>query len=208
MAEWWNRNKIIPLENGNFQKIIDFYLFNCPSEIKNVNEKKGTVTYEKVSQKAVTLREKEWKDGGIQSLLAAMKKTNSKHLCYENCKKGQVLEKQNMLENEKDKNDSFFEMIVFQTRGDMNDTSSIYYYIRNALAHGSFSVVEHNNKTTYFFESAKNDTITARIRLREETLLNWIVLFNSTADDLRKSNKRANNKKYRDKKKKSRVEAA
>ena len=27
---WWNRAESIPVKDSNFQKILNFYLFNCP----------------------------------------------------------------------------------------------------------------------------------------------------------------------------------
>ena len=81
----------------------------------------------------------------------------------------------------------------------MSKTSAIFYYIRNALAHGSFGTTLSSGKRTYYFESAKNDIVKARIRLREETLLSWIDLFFNSPNTLKMSMKQNgnNNKKYK-----------
>ena len=59
---------------------------------------------------------------------------------------------------------------------------TIFYYIRNALAHGSFMV----NGDIYSFESSKDGTTKAAIRLREETLLKWIKDVSLSPEKLKK----------------------
>ena len=86
-------------------------------------------------------------------------------------------------------------MIVFTKRSDMNITASIFYYIRNAFAHGSFSVSDR----IYYFESSKKGKVLAQIRLHEQTLVKWIELFNSKPDEI-KSHKKLSQKKKKQKK--------
>lgn len=175
MNEWWNKGTLIPFNSHNFQKIIDFFLFNCPIEIEKGNKKKGTKTYEKVSRRATTLRAQGWTGGSLNTLLASMKHTTSGHLEYRVFDTSKDISSEvNMIEKSVSLTDSNFEMIVMSERTDMKKTSSIFYYIRNAFAHGSFSVITDNGRTVYYLESAKNSTIKARLRLREETLMKWI----------------------------------
>lgn len=178
MAEWWDKNKDFPLKDENFQRVLDFFLFHCPSEIEKVNKKKGTRTYSKVSKRAETLRTKGWTGGYLNTLLASMKHTSSGQLEYRTFNAAVEIEKEvKALEKDTSMRDKHFEMIVFMERSDMSKTSAIFYYIRNAFAHGSFSIVNANGKKVYYLESDKDGIVKAQIRLREETLLNWIKTF-------------------------------
>lgn len=196
MKEWWNKNKAIALENQNLQDILTFFLFNCPCEIERGSLSNGTKKYEKVSARAETLRQMGWVKGHVQTLLAAMKRTASGSLVFEHLKT--TVSIANVVANI-EKNvafaDEHYEMIVICERSDMNLTSAIFYYIRNALAHGSFSIID----TTYYFESAKEGVVKARIRLREATLLEWIKLVSLSPQKLRNAMKE-NNKVHRRKK--------
>lgn len=175
MDEWWKKTSSIPLDDINFQKIVDFYLFNCPCEIEKGTKKNGTKTYTKVSKRASTLRMQRWTGGCLNTLLAAMKQTSSKCLEYHSFEgEKNIINETANIEKSTSMSDEHFEMIVFVKRSDMNMTSSIFYYIRNALAHGSFSVISDKTRKIYYLESAKNGVVKARIRLREETLLKWI----------------------------------
>ena len=69
-----------------------------------------------------------------------------------------------------------FEMVIFIENSDLKKTRTIFYAIRNAFAHGSFSVSGAGEKRTYCLENRKDGVLKARIRLREKTLLNWIEL--------------------------------
>ena len=164
MADWWDKGTKIPLNDANFQKIIDFYLFNCPCETESGSVGKGTKKYIKVSKRGTTLRAQGWTKGFLNTLLASMKKTASGHLEYHPFSEGTNI----AIESDKIKydvclSDAHFEMIVFAERSDMNKTSAIFYYIRNALAHGSFSVVYDGNRRIYYLESSKNGTVKVRI---------------------------------------------
>lgn len=186
MAEWWNKGTPIPFNDDNFQKIIDFYVFNCPCETEKGTVKKGTKTYTKVSKRAVTLRAKGWTRGFLNTLFTAMKKTVSGHLEYHTFSEGTDVEiEANKIEMNTSLSDSHFEMLVMADRSDMNKTSAVFYYIRNAFAHGSFSVVFNNNNKVYYLESSKNGVVKARIRLNEKTLLKWIKDFSLSPNALR-----------------------
>ncbi len=49
----------------------------------------------------------------------------------------------------KNKDDNF-EFIIFKGHNNMSDTETIYYYIRNAFAHGSFEVKKMGNHMFIF----------------------------------------------------------
>ena len=164
MAEWWNKGTSIPLDDANFQQIINFYVFNCPCETEKGSVGKGTKTYTKVSKRATTLRAKGWTKGFLNTLFATMKKTVSGHLEYHTFAEGTDVEiEANKVEMNSSFSDSHFEMLIMAERSDMNKTSSVFYYIRNAFAHGSFSVVSDNNRKIYYLESGRK-TVTNRFQ--------------------------------------------
>lgn len=61
-----------------------------------------------------------------------------------------------------------------------NHVLSAFFHIRNALAHGRFEIKKHGNFLYYYFEDVQRDKdgskLTARMVLKEKTLLNWIDL--------------------------------
>lgn len=174
MSEWWDKGTTIPYKSSSFQRILDFYLFHCPCEIEK-HPKNAPKEYCKVSMRATTLRAQGWTKGNLNMLLAAMKHTSSGTLEYHLYKSvADIGSEVKRIERNSSLSDDNFEMIVITERSDMSKTSSIFYYIRNALAHGSFSTMDNNGERTYYLESAKGNKINAQIRLREKTLLEWI----------------------------------
>lgn len=201
MAEWWDKKSQIPLNRDSFQQIIDFYLFHCPSEIEKGKKKNGTLRYERVSKCAKTLRSQGWIGGYLNSLFSYMKHTQSGHLEYAHCTGNDVERKASEIESNSLLSDSHFEMIVVQERNDMNLTSAVFYYIRNAFAHGSFSVIGTGASTRYYLESAKDGAVKARIRLREQTLLKWIKDFDLSPQALKMALLEGRNERRKQKRK-------
>lgn len=183
MEKWLNHYGKIPLESKNFKSILEFYLFQCPCEIKKGSKKKHNEMYSRVSARGSTLREYGWTDGCLNTLLAAMKDTSSKQLTYRHLPaNSEILDEVKSIKKNSTLSDPNFEMIVFVKHPKMSVTSSIFYYIRNAFAHGSFSV----DGDVYCFECSKDGIIKAVIRLREKTLLKWIKDFLLSPEKLKK----------------------
>ena len=200
MATWWKKADTNPLNEANFQKIINFYLFECPCEIEQGSESKGNKRYTAVSKRGTTFRQKGWTGGNLNTLLSAMKKTDNGLLKYHVFSVGEdISAKTDTIEKESSLSDQHFEMVVMAERSDMNKTSSVFYYIRNALAHGSFCQVLSSRQKIYYFESTRKGKIYARIRLKETTLLKWIDYFNSSPQEL-KSSKKSNKSNIKNKK--------
>lgn len=163
---------------------MDFFLFHCPSEIER--RENGTKKYIKVSKRATTLSEQGWFKGYLNTLLVAMKHTTSGHLEYSILKTDKNIDSEvKRIERNSTLSDAHFEMIVMIDRTDMNKASAIFYYVRNALAHGSFSALVNNGRTIYYFESKKDNSVKAQIRLQEETLLKWIDVFSLSPKKLK-----------------------
>ena len=60
-----------------------------------------------------------------------------------------------------------------------NEVLSIFYHIRNALAHGRIAISRDNTNNIYYFledgkKKGENFFVSARIVLKEKTLLKWI----------------------------------
>ena len=71
------------------------------------------------------------------------------------------------------------ERIAFVSAKNYNEVLSIFYHIRNALAHGRIAIMENMDKEiVYFLEDGRkkngNFIVTARMALKEKTLLTWI----------------------------------
>ncbi len=174
MSDWWNKGTDIPLRDKTFCKIVNFYLFHCPCEIRTSNGH-----FAKVSHQGVTFREKGWIYGYVNTLTSCMKKGSSNRLVYNcldtNCN---IEEETKKIEETTPLSDKHFEMITILKHPNMNIPSSIFYYIRNAFAHGK---------------------VKAQLRLRQETLLEWIKDFTLSPNELRKilQVEKKNNKKKR-----------
>ena len=85
--------------------------------------------------------------------------------------------------------DSISEKIYI--RVDDNELMSIFRHLRNSFAHGRFNVIDSNGEQYFLFEdrSTRNDKkkntypISARMILRESTLLKWIEIIEGGKKD-------------------------
>ena len=174
MDNWWDCSKI-PYQDDNFQKILDFYLFGCPMRLPG--KKDG-----QVSQHGKIFEERKIQKGSLKTLYALLKKhTASASIDCEGIKLNaseRARSEDRIIQhiNASQKSDTQFESLIFVVNPEIGVTKSIFYSIRNALAHGSFSVSGTGEKRTYCLENRKDGVLKARIRLREKTLLNWIEL--------------------------------
>lgn len=146
------------LSNSNLQKIVQFYLIECPVEGKSFKGKTfqeygycGSLAFSKLKTKLL--------DAATKSL-----KSN-----YYPCKKEELL-------SYFEKCETIFspdEYCVFLKSDEKSVVRSMFSAIRNALAHGSFNVKSYNKTRIYFFSNQK-EYEKARIILHETTLLSWI----------------------------------
>ena len=127
MNQWYDPACPIPQEDGNFRKILNFYLFECPVD--------------RVSVRGVTLERLGWRGAGLTALLGRMKAAATGTLCYLPVSSGtDVGEAVAQAERSPALSDPDFELIAFREDQRLGKTRTILYRIRNALAHGSFSV--------------------------------------------------------------------
>ena len=148
----------IGMSNRNFQKIVSFYLFECPVAGKS---KRG----------------RKFDDYGIkgQAAFARLKKamllnaTTSLQNNYLPCR-------QNELSSAFERVKSIAptdEYCVFLKYDEKTVMQSLYSAIRNAFANGSFSVKTYSGVRIYFFANF-DGYLKAEIILHEDTLLSWI----------------------------------
>ena len=185
---WWKVSRIP--DDERFWKIIKGFVLECPSSIKKTPKTgKGIESKSKyipVSNRNLSFRYRNISHNLLTTLLCQLRKDlqkKSTYICLEASDDFQLafdsLMKNNTFQ------DNLFELMIFRKRNDMSDTEAIYYAIRNSFAHGSFEVIEKNNKRVYLLESVKNGQIMARMRLNETTLINYIELSNLSVDEIK-----------------------
>lgn len=176
MGTWIDYSTRIPMNEENFQKILEFYLLNCP--IKN---KKGN-SYDDISKRGGQYDNK--------CLLTSFTSQVSKQITYPNIYKevGEISELEyDKFEEEYEGNDKNFALVIYKEKSGFGKGRSILYSIRCALAHGSFEVFKDSNgRNVYKFENNYKGKITARIRLRESELIEWMEFIKNYSPTSRK----------------------
>ena len=145
------------ISNKNLQKIIQFYLFECPVEGKSH-------------------RGKTFKQLGYSGSLSFSKlKKNLLQAATPSLKGNYIPSKKSELPSNSRKCEAITypdEYCVFLENDKNGVVSSLFSAIRNALAHGSFNVRCYNKIRIYYFSNYKGYE-KARIILYEDTLLSW-----------------------------------
>ena len=163
----WIDDKSDLVYTNNFQRIINFYLFQCPNE--------------NVSSSGIDLKSYGWKNPWKNDCLrlylysiATLEndKTLFKAKNYEDVSKGidQIKIKGKFYNTSANK-------VVFYTSQKYPDILTIIFYIRCAFAHGRFLIKTIDNEVVYFFEAInpkKESVLKARLVLKEKTLIDWI----------------------------------
>ena len=151
-------DKEVKLSNKNFQKILDFYLFSCPTPQKSFRSK----TFEQLGWKGT-------KQFAQLKTLLISSASNSLKENYHPCKK-EELEKQFEAATNIHPIDEY---CIFLKSDEKTVIQSLFSAIRNAFAHGSFSVGTYKKTRVYFFANY-HDYLKAEIVLQEKTLLAWM----------------------------------
>lgn len=196
---WVNIRKPIPTTNPIFQEIVCGLVFNCPSsnefrEKIGVNER-GNPKY-KYIYKPVSAREVSFRNRGIdnrlfETILAQIRRPLNNKKTYALIEKDESVDLTvHTIKSSVALKDPYYELIVFQRRTDMSNAEALYYYLRNALAHGSFEVVPTDNGNVYLLESSKDGNIKAQMRLKESSLIENIRIANLSAGEIRKLQRR------------------
>lgn len=165
---WINYKSYDSLNNEDFWKIITFYIFHTPC--------KG------LSAQGKLLKDygwnKPWKKPYKLNFQLKQASTNFKLLFSAKTRSNmsEALEKSNMLDD--------FPSNVLTERICIHDNKknqfiSVFYHVRNAFAHGRFSIINKNGEEIFILEDQYQQIITARMILRKKTLLNWINIIES-----------------------------
>ncbi len=157
--EWCAFNPSSIDKDPNYKKILNFYLWSCPSP----ETAYGAKTFKDLGW-AKPHQYKSLKNNMISGSDISFVVTTVKDLAS-------ILEGHNQLENH-----SLSETIILAnpTKGEVD---GVFRSIRNALAHGSFRIQKkRGNDFFYFFENRnpKTKNIKSRIVLKSNTLLEWI----------------------------------
>jgi len=86
--------------------------------------------------------------------------------------------------------DPNYDIMVYKHHPKMSDAEAIYYYIRNAFAHGSFEIKSGKGEPCYLLQSDKDGIIKAQMRLKESTLFRLLAISQMSVDALRGKQKR------------------
>lgn len=146
------------ISNKKLQRIIQFYLFECPVEGKSQRGKdfnqlgyNGSPSFSRLKkhllEAATPSLKKNYMPSKKEELPSNFKKCEAITYPYEYC--------------------------VFLKTDEKKVISSLFSAIRNALAHGSFNVKRYEKTRIYYFSNYKGYE-KARIVLYEDTLLSWI----------------------------------
>ena len=178
----------IPISNDNFQRILLFYLFECPVKTFNrvKKEKENPVDsseqphpkynyhFKRVSYRGLSFADRGISGGKLNSFRAAMKRVADTNI---------ILRAVDEI-TDIDSNHEY--IIIKRNVGNVSDTEGFFYCIRNAFAHGSFEVSESR---VYYFDNYVGDMLKGKAKIREKTLLAWIDLFNSDVEQLKSAGK-------------------
>lgn len=158
----------IPSTNPAFQKIINFYLFECPAENRSARGK--------------TLAEYGWKKRWpletLKKKLIEASVGNLDHLFFSGspCDLSQKFK-------EAEKLSPCNEYCVFLSNEAKSTMQSLFAAIRNSFAHGSFAVRrykdEYGKYQRMYFLCNYDGYCKAEIVLNEKTLLSWIKIIKS-----------------------------
>jgi len=171
-AKWVKDISIKEIMNDDFSRILSFYLFHSPvrglsAMSKELNDYGWHVAWGKEYKLNVQLK----------------KLTNNEKLIFSvnaYSKMDDALTKADLLDKFPS-NLSKERIAIYNIK--KNQFISIFFHIRNSLAHGRFSIVNKNREYIFVFEDVvKNNTdlskqkVSARMILKKNTLLKWMEL--------------------------------
>ena len=186
---WWRINNI-PIDKENFNRIIMGFVFECPSSIKKND------CFFPISDRRCSFRQNGIEKSLLNTIFSQIRKHIGKSKLFPIEKADDFDRIFNNTINGLSFQDPLFEVLFYRKRSDMSDTEAIYYYIRNAFAHGAFECVKYGNcELIYLLESGKNNRINARIRLKEQTLLKLLEIKEMSSREIKNMQKKNIKKK-------------
>ena len=151
----------------NFQKIVQFYLFESPIE--------------GASHRGRTFKDMGWSGSSRFKMLERWLKSTS----------GMSDSQWNILDSPSDVRKRSRKDVAPNIQYIYSDQSkgrvqTFIYSIRNAFAHGSFDVLKNNDERYYFFENEYRGNLRSRMLLSETTLMEWIKIIKTKPEYLTK----------------------
>jgi len=160
-AKWIKDTIDEKLKNKDFGKILDFFVIHTPCE--------------ELSARAKTLDSYQWKN--TYSLKKEMHIVPAKDSIFSFGEKWEEM-KDSLNEVSLQKNfpsDLETERGCFYKKSKQNQLECIFYHIRNCFAHGRFNISVNNEDWTFVMEDwGRNNRVSARMILKQSTLLKWI----------------------------------
>lgn len=152
--------------DDNFQKIVQFYLFETPIE--------------GASHRGKTFKDIGWTGSSRFQMLERLLKSASGM----NDDQWNILESQSEVRKQS-KNVVRDRQFIYsdQSKGRI---PTFIYSIRNAFAHGSFDILEINGERHYFFENEYRGNLRSRMLLSERILIGWIKIIKTKPEYLTK----------------------
>ena len=151
------------LDNKCMANIFQFFVINTP--IKSLSNK--SISVEEYGWKTP------WKKGNLKDALKGVSKIPDLLYSANNYKNMEdALIKANLFKNYK--NSKVEKICIYDNK--RNQTLSVFYHLRNGLAHGRYSIYGAKNITNSYIllEDYYQERLSARIVLKISTLKNWI----------------------------------
>lgn len=156
---WSFKGKTDLTKNKTLQKLVQFYVWETPVS--------GT------SEKGTSFKKLGWSKSGFNTLHAKVRKNSG----FPDKNWISVPTKEIVSELEKlarhKTYDCSFEFAVHTVKDGLNKTEGLFYFIRNAFAHGGFRTSEYDGETFYAFENRNGGCLKGRAVIKESTLLAW-----------------------------------
>lgn len=178
----------IPLSSKNFQRIIQFYLFETPvrtynKKIKDVQgatidqpHPKYNYEFKKVSKRGITFVDRNLDGAKLNTLRAAMiRVTGVKLMAVEDGVTETV--------NEIDPSAEY--IVIKKNDNNVSITEGYFYCIRNAFAHGDFDI----DGKVYTLRNEAGGKVKGVARLKESSLLAWIDLVSMDIENIKRAGK-------------------
>lgn len=167
LSEWTTFNSNNVYTNKNFQKILEFFLFQCPVRHKSIRSR--------------TFQDHGWQERYFSVLQYRLKNASDNEIKFYRVPVSnlrQTLEVTNQLAEV----DCSYEVVIYHDSD--NSMLTLFGAIRNAFAHGSFQIktfgkirffcLENRTPPTSSQPDYYQEEVRARLVLKETTLLNWI----------------------------------
>lgn len=180
-----NMRQKLPVGDLGIYSLLVGFVLECPSTTRHQvtvskdakGKRKTKAVYDPVSARHSSFRKRGITGHLLTTILAQIRRPLAKSGSYACVDRNASVEAEvTRVLNGFPGSDKCHDYIVYTSRDDMPDTEALFYYIRNAFAHGSFEMIDGSGGRVFVLESAKKGKVKARMRLKESTLLAMIDL--------------------------------